>query len=264
MENRLKIREDFLVFLDETGQEELEDPHFPVFGLAGCALPATMYDSLIKQPWLSIYIDYFGNQSIPLHASKASHYDSYQKSAIANFFQKQPFVRVAAVVNNKSAWPTGLFRYQIVAGVFQERLRRVLKNYEFESIAMIFESCQRTDHLAEKYFSKARFFNKQQKEISIKGYFIQKRKELKGEPGLEVADFIANAVGGRACARANGKNDARLDFQSIFGIADRSLVSFLEVADVASVTPQQALSNDLKNWDFYVHDLVEQKSLSTL
>ena len=41
-----------LVFLDETGDEQLKDPKYPIFGLGGCCILAKNYFNLIDRPWL--------------------------------------------------------------------------------------------------------------------------------------------------------------------------------------------------------------------
>src|SRR5476651_2277691 len=111
---KIKLSEDILIFIDETGHEELADPNFPVFGLAGCVVTGKEYDSVVKQPWKSIYADHFDNRQKPLHACEAKMYSSKQKEAIGNFFKKQPFLRVATVTSDKAKLPIELFRYQMI------------------------------------------------------------------------------------------------------------------------------------------------------
>ena len=228
----LKLNEDILIFVDETGHEELADPNFPVFGLAGCLVAAREYDSVIKQPWQSIYAEPFDNRQEPLHACEAQAYTSKQKEAIGEFFKKQSFARIATVTCDKAQLPIELFRYQAIASLFEEQLRQILQTYEFNSVAMVFESCERTDRFAKQYFSGARFSNKEKKEILVECYFVQKSKKFRGEPGLETVDFIVNAAGGRTKARRMGNENTRLDFQCIFTGAHWHPVGFRELGDM--------------------------------
>ncbi len=233
----MKLSEDILIFIDETGHEELADPNFPVFGLAGCLVVAKEYDSVVKQPWQLIYAEHFDNRQEPLHACEAQAYTSKQKEAIGEFFKKQPFVRIATVTCDKAKLPTELFRYQAIAGLFEAQLRQILQAYEFNSVAMIFESCERTDRFAKQYFSDVRFLNKEQKEVSAKRYFVQKSKNFRGVSGLEVVDFIVNAAGGRTQARRKGNENTRQDFQCVFTGVHWHPVGFRELGDMSFDKP---------------------------
>ncbi len=241
-----------LVFVDETGHEELTDSRFPVFGLGGCVLPSSLYDFNLKQPWLSLKAAHFGNASKPLHASDAREYTESQKEGIGHFFQKQCFGRFAVVLKKTTVFPEELFRYQMVVGLLEERLRCFAVASEFESVVVILESSERTNHLAEKYFSQIRLHNGQRKPIPVNCYFMEKSCR---EPGLEVADFVVNAVGGRAKARATGNNRPRKDFQSIFQAVEKEFASFVEIDSVDFKGRPQALPPNLKDWTVNVSNL---------
>jgi hypothetical protein len=52
-------------------------------------------------------------------------------------------------------------------------------------------------------------------------------------PDLEVADFIANTIGGHArCHLVEGKKGFGKDFQAIFHSVDRQLASFVGIESV--------------------------------
>lgn len=40
-----------LVFVDETGDEGLGDPNYPIFGLGACVVLESDYGSLVRSPW---------------------------------------------------------------------------------------------------------------------------------------------------------------------------------------------------------------------
>jgi hypothetical protein len=218
-----------IVFVDETGHEELADSRFPVFGLGGCALPSSLYVQNVKRPWIYLKKTHFGDVTKLLHASEAHKYSAAQKEAIGEFFRKQCFGRFAVVVKQTTKFPEELFRYQIVVGLLEERLRPFAAANEFESVTIILESSKRTDSLAEKYFSKIDLRNNRSRQIPINCYLMGKSCR---EPGLEVADFVINAAGGRARSRISGDERPRKDFQSIFQEVKREFVSFVELDSV--------------------------------
>lgn len=241
-----------IVFVDETGHEELADLRFPVFGFGGCVIPSSLYASNLKQPWLSLKASHFGDASIPLHASEAREYSESQKEAIGEFFRKQRFGRFAVVLNKTTRFPQELFRYQMVVGLLEERLRRFAMASAFESVEVILESSKRTNHLAKKYFSKICLRNNHPRQIPVNCFFMEKSCK---EPGLEIADFVINAVGGRANARASGNHRPRKDYQSIFQDVEKELVSFVEIDSVDYKQHPQTLPPNLKEWTLNVADL---------
>lgn len=241
-----------MVFVDETGHEELADLRFPVFGLGGCVSPSSLYTSNVKQPWLSLKAKYFGDATKPLHACEARDYSGPQKEAIGEFFRTQRFGRFAAVLKNTTRFPDELLRYQMIAGCLEERLRFFAAMSEFEGVVMIFESSQRADHLAEKYFSNVRLHNIRQRQIPVTCYFMLKSQQ---EAGLQVADFVMNAVGCRAHDRSLGKNNARKDFQCIFQNVEEALTSFFEIDSVDFQKRLQTLPPNLKDLPMNVSDL---------
>lgn len=48
-----------LVFLDETGDEQLNDPAYPIFGFGGCCILARDYFDNIDKPWSNMKIEKF-------------------------------------------------------------------------------------------------------------------------------------------------------------------------------------------------------------
>jgi hypothetical protein len=106
---------DFVVFIDETGHELLEDPNYPIFGLGGCAILVQNYKNLIHEPWLDIKRKCFQYEHIQLHASESRNYTPGQISAIGQYFNKNLFCRVATLVSNKTFLAQGITNYRIVS-----------------------------------------------------------------------------------------------------------------------------------------------------
>jgi hypothetical protein len=53
-----------------------------------------------------------------------------------------------------------------------------------------------------------------------------------GQAGLEIADFVMYAVGGRTRERLEGRHATRADFKCVFDDVDSRFVSFIEINDV--------------------------------
>ena len=66
----LTIKPDtLLLFIDETGHEQLTDPNYPIFGMGGCAVMGNSYEHIIREPWRELKAQHFGGPDVPLHAS---------------------------------------------------------------------------------------------------------------------------------------------------------------------------------------------------
>jgi hypothetical protein len=246
-----------LVFVDDTGHEELVQPKFPVFGFGGCAVIGSLYESIIKQPWLSLKSLSFGDSSKALHACNWNDYNPEQKEAIGSFFRMQQFSRFGVVLKNTTILPTEFLRYQIVFGVLEERLRRIVEISEVKNVSVTFESSQRTDRLAKKYSSKWKFLNRRQQQVCVERHFISKSTQ---EPGLEVADFTINPAGRRACERSKGINIVEKRFQCVFQDVAKELVSFVELDAINYAQRPQTLPTDLQDWTFNVGNLDAHKN----
>lgn len=54
-ELKLPVRS-LLIFVDETGNEDLSDPKNPTFGRGGCGCLYPAYRDLIKKPWCKLSV----------------------------------------------------------------------------------------------------------------------------------------------------------------------------------------------------------------
>ena len=125
--NKLVVKPDCcLLFIDETGEESLKDPQFPVFGLGGCAVLGRDYELLIKKPWSELKTKHQGSAAVPLHAAGLSGKASREHlEDIGQFFRTHSFARFGTVIKITTVLPKPLWAYQVVFGVLIERIRKV-------------------------------------------------------------------------------------------------------------------------------------------
>jgi hypothetical protein len=216
------------VFVDDTGHEHLAGASF--YGLGACAVLVCEYDRLIRTPWSDVRHVINGDPMVPLHASDLTgRATREQLQHIARFFRKQPFGRLGAAGTSTTILPDGEPLMRFVIEVLKLRIMDVLKWMPFTSIVIIFESNPRANQLVEQYFGDVRF-QVDGKNIPAEFYFMPKSS---GDLGLEVADFIANAIGNQARFRQIDKMPGfRKDFQSIFHDIDPKLTSFMGIEKV--------------------------------
>jgi len=219
-----------LIFLDETGHEELRDPQYPVFGIGGCAVMGFAYDRFIRNPWKKMKADYFGGHDVALHATGMHSINKDQIEALSNFFLTNPFSRFCAImkITTSIIGKTKLNPYQIVCGTVGKRIEKISIYYPFNSLVMIFESSDRTDFLAAENFGSMRALIDGEK-IPVNKFRMNKSLR---EPGLEVADFIIHTAGSLVRNRMAGKQKWRKDFDCIFHNVDQRLVSYIEIDSV--------------------------------
>ncbi|MBL7190707.1 DUF3800 domain-containing protein [bacterium] len=234
--NRIQINEDsFLIFIDETGVESLNDHNYPIFGIGGCGVLAKHYYSKIVLPWKDLKEREFDGSENPLHATGLKPNKS-QIDSLNSFFIQSCFARMAVVISDKTKFKIRADVYAIAALDFPYRIKNILENTHFSEIIFIFESSQRTDYLTTKYFDNLRLMKEYPngKVINVKLHKFRMKKEY-NEPGLEVADFIINAAGTTVRDKLNGKINEyidRKDFNNIFNKAGLKLASFLEIKEV--------------------------------
>ena len=226
----------FLLFIDETGEESLKDPNFPIFGFGGVGLPASLYLSNIQRPWIYIKEKAFGSEKTEMHAADLSNPTIEQLELLNRFFTTCAFCRMAAVISDKTAFGEDLDIYNITVNAFYSRILDVLRHTEYDDIFMIFEDSQRGSPLNQDYFSRYRFHrtNDSGEATEVSRKFMLMSKDQR-EPGLEVADFVAQTAGASVRSRLLGKRskiNERKDFRSVFQSGDPRLSSFIEITNV--------------------------------
>jgi hypothetical protein len=222
-----------MVFIDETGQEDLADPNYQVFGFGGCLIPATAVEEYLAGPWRALKAAHFGGSDVPLHAADLSNPTSLQLGALANFFETQKFGRFAATVTSKSLLPAGIVPYDVLPAALRRRWAELASRVQPTpvEVALLHEASQRGDPLVERYFGPTFF---QVNGVPIKVHHgLMPKSALEG---LEVADFIAQAAGRQAWGAATGRGGFRKDFRAIFH-ANPLWSSFIDISS-AIVTEQ--------------------------
>ena len=221
-----------LFFIDDTGHEDFDGQL--VYGLGGCSVMAPQLEPLIRAPWREIRRVVKGSPDSQLHANDFPHETTREQQALVGaFFQSQTFGRFGAVLSTSTNLHTQMSPIQTIAGVMRNRFAQIAAWQPFNSIAVIFEASERADRLIEHAFGELQA-SIDDRPIPIECFFMPKSV---AEPALEVADFIAHAIGGQARASVVAQAPMRRDFRSVFDIADQRLVSFMSIASVAFSRP---------------------------
>ena len=126
-----------LIFLDETGHEEIADKNFPIFGFGGCLIRTIDYQREVIIPWKKV-TDTFPPEMIPLHASELDpkKMTSQQFNELSAFFSKNQFGRFSAVVTNKTIVQSKYKLMDIVAVLIHKRIIEIAKWLPFDQIVM--------------------------------------------------------------------------------------------------------------------------------
>jgi hypothetical protein len=224
------------VFVDDTGHERLAGQDF--YGLGGCAFRGADYDRLIRGPWSLVRFVVNGNMDAPLHATDFGRTATPQQiEEVVRFFREKPFMRIAAAGATTTALPEYIPLMRVVIESLKQRIVEVAKYQPFMSISVIFEANQRADPDLQAYFGDVRFRVDGHK-VPTNCYLMPKNAN---EPALEVADFVANAVGGHARRTLVQKRDGfGQDFKAVFHGIDRRLVSFMGIERVEINSPANA------------------------
>ncbi len=219
-----------LVFIDETGEEFFQDLEFPLFGLGGCVVPAVAYFNTVSPAWLELKRRFFGGADHPLHATSIDRSNTCGIEAVGNFFREHAFSRIAVALTRSTELSKQLEPFQVASISLLNRLVEVVRWWQgITEIALVVEQSKRGDKLARKFLSNFSYWREiegQKVSLPVRRQFMPKSV---GEPGLEIADFIMNAVGGRTRSRLRGSRGARADFKAIFDDVEQRLVSFMEI-----------------------------------
>jgi hypothetical protein len=226
------IDNDVLVFVDETGQEELTDPKYPIFGLAGIATSVEQY-RYVREGWISLKEKHFGGGGVKLHASELRNPSSEQTHAIGEFFREGTFFRFACVAS-KAGDASRTSYYAAVAESVASSLLTLPIARQAMRIALVREDSQRGEKLAKRYFQKFNAFTLMRPSEDGPDYAVREipivhvvgSKKLK-EPGLEAADFVAQAAG-KQTERGFDK-DLRKDFDAVFNPRVERLSKYVHV-----------------------------------
>lgn len=223
-----------LVFIDETGNEYLKDKEYPIFGLGGCAVICKEYNNSIRTPWYNMKDAFFDGKENKLHAKDLFQPKKIQINAISDFFKKNKFARIAAVMSNKTINNTEYDIYNLISRDLYERILDVAKWTCFNRVIFILEDSERCNSLAKKFIPSYKFEeynNKLNKKIEIPSEYFFCGKE-RVEPGMEVADFVIHTAGAQLRDRISKKNLNRKDFEVVFNGIDKKLSSCMLIEKI--------------------------------
>lgn len=221
------------VFVDETGDELLRDPNQKVFGLAGCAVMAPSLDAVVREPWKDVRRAVAGSPDARLHATDITSPTPDQLKAIGGFFRSQPFSRFGAICSVETTLDKDIGLLSVVARSLGNRLADITKWQPFASVAIVFEHSERLAPQIEQVFGD---FNlvEDGETVPLELFWMEK---LAGEPGLEVADFLANSIGTEVRHRLSGRPAHAKNFEAFFHYPDKRLVSFMDISGVLANAP---------------------------
>ena len=216
-----------LVFVDDTGNESFRGQ--PYFGLGGILLAARENEALLKPRWRALRKIVHGSEDQPLHASELGHAGNLEHiKAAANFFRQNHFLRFGISTHSKVQVPAPLTMRQPVYEMLKKYVAQAAAVTRCDSVALIFESSERADAILQSEFG---IFVPRQGDVQLPVEFCFMPKAAK-EPALEVADFVANAVGGMARRMIEGRRDFGADFCSIFHDPPPNVVRYMHIDGV--------------------------------
>jgi hypothetical protein len=221
--------DDVLLFLDETGHEEFKG--HDVFGLGGIVSYGEDYRAHIVGPWLAIKRRY-GLFERALHAADIGNGRLAARGIdvdglvndIGEFFQNGVFARFAAFTTPTTVVPPSVSRFGTTLYAAMETalplIGGILGTSKVGRVAMIFEHSHRHEPLIRECIQGFRIPS--EKGITP-GVPLAMRKGTRqldgsgGEPGLEVTDFVMNAVYGYSKAFAkNNSHPGGKDYRAAF------------------------------------------------
>jgi hypothetical protein len=127
-----------------------------------------------------------------------------------------------------------------VVEVLKKQIVSVASFSPFKSLALVFESSDRTDPLIAELFG-ALELEEDGAPILVDQCFMPKSV---AEPGLEIADFIVNAAASETRRRVRGTTGFAKDFQAAFHQVPETLTRFMTISEVSrAAAPAPSLAN---------------------
>jgi len=205
-----------LIFIDETGNEDLSDPKNPTFGRGGCGSLVTEYKLRIAKPWRRLKRDRLGGAAKPFHATDFEQTRPTMRQITGiNAFLALPFWRFAAMCDSRTELPAGIDAHKAISLVTMNHFARLVSRCDVGVVALIFEGSDRGDSLVERDYDLASMDlkNIRGRRVEVEGCFMPKGAK---EPGLEVADLIVHTAGRQRRHEIAGKLGHTKDFQQTY------------------------------------------------
>jgi hypothetical protein len=205
-----------LIFIDETGNEDLSDPKNPTFGRGGCGSLMSEYKRRIAKPWRRLKRERLGGASKPFHATEFEQTrPTPQQITGINGFIARGFWRFATMCDARTELPVGIDAHKAISLVTLAYVARLVSKCDVNVVALIFESSDRGDSLVTRDYDLANMELKNMwgRRVEVEGCFMPKAAM---EPGLEVADLIVHTAGRQRRHEMAGRTGHTKDFQQIY------------------------------------------------
>jgi len=219
-----------LIMMDETGEEQLLDPNYRIFGLGGCCILAGDYSANIATPWDKLRHD-LGLSDRAFHTTDMK-IGKKREGRINEFFSSNRFGRFATTVSAKTNNQTDYDLVNIVYRVFQNRIIDIIRWMNFTDIVIIHEDSKRLIPKLEQIVSAKFKFMHEGKEINV--HYCKASKDL-SLAGLEIADYIIHTAGSAVRDKNAGEIEKLADrpkFHNIFNSVDPKYSSFFDIGSI--------------------------------
>jgi Protein of unknown function (DUF3800) len=229
----LQFRNDWLlVFMDETGHETFAGDH-PYFAVGGCAILGA-HHAVVTAQWRELRRTINGDPDAPLHAADLD-YKPENLAAVSQFFTSPAFARFAVAATNKTNFAVDMHAMAAVMGTLKNHIARLVAVLPCSTVALIFESSERGDPLVQQHFGELGLLEND-RPIPTEHSFMPKSA---GEPGLEIADFVASAAGTQARFYHRGKKEFAKDYQAVFHQFPAPGSQFFHITEVGGSPERQ-------------------------
>lgn len=205
-------KNDLIVAVDETGQEEFKDPNFPLFGLSACMFLGKEYEDEIHNPWNNLKKIAGLKETDILHASEIDIKNNELVSGLGDFFKNGRFGRIAIGCSKKTNFLVNISPIDLCVKVLFNNLRQAFDIYRPNNILILIESSSRLNKVYEKEFISNKLFVSKE---GVKTNIGTVDKSLSFSP-IEVADFICQAHGNHILRELNNVKSIRKDMESVF------------------------------------------------
>jgi hypothetical protein len=211
-------------FVDDTGHEAFKGQ--PMYGLGGCAVLGRDIGWRLAEPWRSVRRRITGSPDLPLHANKLPAIAKVgDMDAVADFFRTYSFWRFGAVVSLGANLDSRLSAMRVIRLAIEKRFNEIVEATLCKEAKVIFESSHRADPQIETQFRDLKL-SRGSKNIPVECFFMPKSA---ASAGLEVADFVAHAIGRQARHDIGNRGTFLADFCAIFHAVDQKLVSYISI-----------------------------------